>query len=88
MTDIAAKLNTSDLYTRFPKERSMLVRLPKFKLEYNQELEEALTSIGKRKKMLHGSMQENIPTFSHKTLPNNHNIHKLETYILANLSHL
>ncbi|XP_076138302.1 serpin peptidase inhibitor, clade F (alpha-2 antiplasmin, pigment epithelium derived factor), member 2b [Alosa pseudoharengus] len=46
MTDIAANFNTSDLYARFPKERSMLVRLPKFKLEYGQELEEALTSIG------------------------------------------
>lgn len=48
VTDIAAKLNTSDLYARFPKERSMQVRLPKFKLEYGQELEEALTSIGKK----------------------------------------
>lgn len=45
---IAAKLNTSDLYSRFPKERSMQVRLPKFKLEYGQELEEALTEMGKR----------------------------------------
>ncbi|XP_064207458.1 alpha-2-antiplasmin-like isoform X2 [Anguilla rostrata] len=43
---IAAKLNTSDLYARLPSEKAMQVKLPKFKLEYGQELEDALTSMG------------------------------------------
>ncbi|MCI4385873.1 hypothetical protein PGIGA_G00055660 [Pangasianodon gigas] len=43
---IAAKLNISDLYNHFPRERSMQVKLPKFKLDFTQELEEALTSMG------------------------------------------
>lgn len=45
---IAAKLNISDLYNHFPRERSMQVKLPKFKLDFTQELEEALTSMGER----------------------------------------
>lgn len=44
---IAAKLNISDLYNHFPREKSMQVKLPKFKLDFTQELEEALTSMGK-----------------------------------------
>ncbi|XP_058269302.1 serpin peptidase inhibitor, clade F (alpha-2 antiplasmin, pigment epithelium derived factor), member 2b [Hemibagrus wyckioides] len=46
VSDIAAKLNISELYNQFPRERSMLVKLPKFKLHFTQELEEALTSMG------------------------------------------
>ncbi|KAJ8386223.1 hypothetical protein AAFF_G00175430 [Aldrovandia affinis] len=46
VSSIAAKLNTSDLYARLPSEKTMKVKLPKFKLEYSQELDEALKSIG------------------------------------------
>ncbi|KAG9351619.1 hypothetical protein JZ751_022870 [Albula glossodonta] len=46
VSTLATKLNTSDLYARLPSEAAMHVKLPKFKLEYSQELEEALTSIG------------------------------------------
>ncbi|XP_017346442.1 serpin peptidase inhibitor, clade F (alpha-2 antiplasmin, pigment epithelium derived factor), member 2b isoform X1 [Ictalurus punctatus] len=43
---IAAKLNISDLYNHLPRERSMQVKLPKFKLDFTQELEEVLTNMG------------------------------------------
>ncbi|XP_046719124.1 serpin peptidase inhibitor, clade F (alpha-2 antiplasmin, pigment epithelium derived factor), member 2b [Silurus meridionalis] len=43
---IAAKLNISDLYNHFPREKSMQVKLPKFKLDFTQELEDTLTSMG------------------------------------------
>ncbi|KAK1785990.1 hypothetical protein P4O66_017737 [Electrophorus voltai] len=45
---IAANLDISDLYSRFPRERNMQVKLPKFKLDFSQELEEALTGMGLR----------------------------------------
>ncbi|XP_076831969.1 serpin peptidase inhibitor, clade F (alpha-2 antiplasmin, pigment epithelium derived factor), member 2b [Brachyhypopomus gauderio] len=48
MSAIAANLDISDLYSRFPRERNMQVKLPKFKLDFSQELEEALTSMGLR----------------------------------------
>ncbi|KAF5896408.1 alpha-2-antiplasmin-like, partial [Clarias magur] len=41
----AANLNISDLYGRLPNEKPMLVKLPKFKLEYKQDLQQALTSM-------------------------------------------
>lgn len=44
---ISAKLNISDLYIRLPRERNMQVKLPKFKLDFNQDLQEAMTSMGK-----------------------------------------
>lgn len=44
---LTAKLNISDLYNRLPRERPMQVKLPKFKLDYSQDLQEALTNIGK-----------------------------------------
>lgn len=47
MSAISAKLNTTDLYARLDRPRTMQVKLPKFKLEYGQELQEALTSMGK-----------------------------------------
>lgn len=47
MSAIVAKLNISDVYTRFPRERNMQVKLPKFKLEFNQDLQDAMTSMGK-----------------------------------------
>ncbi len=40
------KLNISDLYRRLPQEKTMQVSLPKVKLQYRQELQEALTSMG------------------------------------------
>jgi len=40
------KLNISDLYSRLPHEKTMQVNLPKVKLQYRQELQEALTSMG------------------------------------------
>lgn len=46
MSAIVAKLNISDVYTRFPRERNMQVKLPKFKLEFNQDLQDAMTSMG------------------------------------------
>ncbi|XP_072547222.1 serpin peptidase inhibitor, clade F (alpha-2 antiplasmin, pigment epithelium derived factor), member 2b isoform X2 [Salminus brasiliensis] len=46
VTTLAAKLNISNLYSRFPRERNMQVKLPKFKLDFTQELDEALTSMG------------------------------------------
>ncbi|KAK2827038.1 hypothetical protein Q7C36_017964 [Tachysurus vachellii] len=42
----ATNLNISDLYRRLPSEIPMLVKLPKFKLEYKQDLQQALTSMG------------------------------------------
>ncbi|XP_028818660.1 serpin peptidase inhibitor, clade F (alpha-2 antiplasmin, pigment epithelium derived factor), member 2b [Denticeps clupeoides] len=46
VSDIAEKFNMSDVYSQLQRERSMQVRLPKFKMEYSQELQEVLTSIG------------------------------------------
>ncbi|KAK2880999.1 hypothetical protein Q8A67_018267 [Cirrhinus molitorella] len=43
---IAAKLNISDIYHRLPRERNMQVKLPKFKLDFNQDLQEAMTNMG------------------------------------------
>lgn len=42
----AANLNISDLYRRLPSEIPMVVKLPKFKLEYKQDLQQVLTSMG------------------------------------------
>ncbi|XP_042603575.1 alpha-2-antiplasmin [Cyprinus carpio] len=42
----AAKLNISDMYKHFQSEKSMHVKLPKFKLQYKQDLRQALTSMG------------------------------------------
>lgn len=47
---VLPKLNISDLYSRLPQEKSMQVNVPKMKLQYRQELEEALTSMGEDKK--------------------------------------
>ncbi|KAM8853989.1 serpin peptidase inhibitor, clade F (alpha-2 antiplasmin, pigment epithelium derived factor), member 2b [Synchiropus picturatus] len=43
---LSANLNFSSLYERMPKERDAHVKVPKFKLEYSQELQEALTKLG------------------------------------------
>lgn len=44
---LLASLNVSDLYRRLPKERAVQVKVPKFKLEYAQELKDVFTGIGK-----------------------------------------
>ncbi|CAF96208.1 unnamed protein product, partial [Tetraodon nigroviridis] len=46
VSSVLPKLNISDLYRRLPQERIMHVNLPKVKLQYRQELQEALTSMG------------------------------------------
>ncbi|XP_074467100.1 alpha-2-antiplasmin-like [Sebastes fasciatus] len=43
---VLPRLNISDLYRRLPQEKTMQVNLPKLKLQYRQELQEALTSMG------------------------------------------
>ncbi|XP_047463540.1 alpha-2-antiplasmin [Mugil cephalus] len=43
---VLPRLNISDLYRRLPQEKTMQVNLPKVKLQYRQELQEALTSMG------------------------------------------
>lgn len=47
VSSVLTKLNISDLYRRLPQEKTMQVNLPKVKLQYRQELDEALTNMGK-----------------------------------------
>lgn len=47
VSSLSEKLNFSDLYNRMPAERPVQVKVPKFKLEYAQELQEVLTKLGK-----------------------------------------
>lgn len=49
MSTLTAKLNISDLYNRLPKQRAVQVKVPKFNLEYGQELKDVFTKIGKIK---------------------------------------
>lgn len=46
MTSMAAKLNLSNIYERLPREKAVQVKIPKFKLEYSQELQEVLMKLG------------------------------------------
>merc|ERR1712142_571302 len=46
MSHISAKLNFTDLYERLPKERAVQVKVPKFKLEYTQDLHDVLAKLG------------------------------------------
>nr|XP_046266696.1 alpha-2-antiplasmin-like isoform X1 [Scatophagus argus]XP_046266697.1 alpha-2-antiplasmin-like isoform X1 [Scatophagus argus] len=46
VSSVLPKLNISDLYGRLPQEKIMQVNLPKMKLQYRQELQEVLTSMG------------------------------------------
>ncbi|XP_063750659.1 alpha-2-antiplasmin-like isoform X2 [Eleginops maclovinus] len=46
LSAVLPKLNISDLYRRLPREKAMQVKLPKVKLQYRQELQEALTNMG------------------------------------------
>lgn len=49
VSSLLPKVNISDLYRRLPQERTMQVNLPKVNLQYRQELEEALTSMGEHR---------------------------------------
>ncbi|XP_008307597.1 serpin peptidase inhibitor, clade F (alpha-2 antiplasmin, pigment epithelium derived factor), member 2b isoform X1 [Cynoglossus semilaevis] len=40
------KINISDLYQRLPKERAVQVKVPKFTLDYTQDLQDVLTKMG------------------------------------------
>ncbi|XP_059208429.1 alpha-2-antiplasmin [Centropristis striata] len=46
VSSVLPRLNISDLFRRLPPERTMQVNLPKVKLQYRQELQEALTTMG------------------------------------------
>lgn len=46
LSQAAANLNITDLYERLPSETTMLVKLPKIKLEYKQDLQRALSNMG------------------------------------------
>ncbi|XP_076592028.1 serpin peptidase inhibitor, clade F (alpha-2 antiplasmin, pigment epithelium derived factor), member 2b [Chaetodon auriga] len=46
VSSLSAKLNVSDLYNRLPKQRAVQVKVPKFKLEYAQELQDVFTKLG------------------------------------------
>lgn len=46
VSSLAAKINVSHLYNRLPKERVVQVKVPKFKLEYAQELKDVFTKLG------------------------------------------
>ncbi|CAL8276962.1 unnamed protein product [Arctogadus glacialis] len=46
VSSLLPKLNISDLYSRLPAEHTMQVALPKFRLQYRQELQEPLTNLG------------------------------------------
>lgn len=46
VASLLPKLNVSGLYSCLPKERAVQVKVPKFKLEYSQELQEVFTKIG------------------------------------------
>ncbi|XP_029375556.1 alpha-2-antiplasmin [Echeneis naucrates] len=46
VSSVLSKLNISDLYRRLPQEKRMQVNLPRVKLQYRQELQEALSSLG------------------------------------------
>uniref|UniRef100_A0A3Q4HVZ2 Serpin domain-containing protein n=1 Tax=Neolamprologus brichardi TaxID=32507 RepID=A0A3Q4HVZ2_NEOBR len=46
LLSVLSKLNISDLYRSLPQEKLMQVNLPKLKLEYQKELQAALTNMG------------------------------------------
>ncbi|XP_059187262.1 serpin peptidase inhibitor, clade F (alpha-2 antiplasmin, pigment epithelium derived factor), member 2b [Centropristis striata] len=46
VSSLSAKLNISELYRRLPKERAVQVKVPKFKLEYAQDLQDVFTKLG------------------------------------------
>ncbi|XP_019943788.1 serpin peptidase inhibitor, clade F (alpha-2 antiplasmin, pigment epithelium derived factor), member 2b [Paralichthys olivaceus] len=46
VSSLLPKLNISSLYEHLPKERAVQVKVPKFKLEYGQELQDVFTKLG------------------------------------------
>ncbi|XP_071353493.1 serpin peptidase inhibitor, clade F (alpha-2 antiplasmin, pigment epithelium derived factor), member 2b [Trachinotus anak] len=46
VSSLSEKLNISDLYDRLPKEKAVQVKVPKFKLEYTQELQDVFIKLG------------------------------------------
>ncbi|XP_077421860.1 serpin peptidase inhibitor, clade F (alpha-2 antiplasmin, pigment epithelium derived factor), member 2b [Vanacampus margaritifer] len=46
VSSLAPKLNISSIYARLPKQRVVHVKIPKFKLEYAQELQEVFMKMG------------------------------------------
>ncbi|KAK7883111.1 hypothetical protein WMY93_029285 [Mugilogobius chulae] len=46
MSLLATKLNLSNIYERLPREKAVQVKIPKFKLEYNQELQDVFIKLG------------------------------------------
>ncbi|XP_035009769.1 serpin peptidase inhibitor, clade F (alpha-2 antiplasmin, pigment epithelium derived factor), member 2b [Hippoglossus stenolepis] len=46
VSSLSPKLNISSLYERLPKERAVQVKVPKFKLDYGQDLQEVFTKLG------------------------------------------
>ncbi|KAJ0063690.1 hypothetical protein NL108_006614, partial [Boleophthalmus pectinirostris] len=45
ISSLATKLNLSNVYERLPREKAVNVKIPKFKLEYSQELQEVFTKL-------------------------------------------
>lgn len=66
VSSVLPKLNISDLYRRLPQEKIMHVSLPKVKLQYRQELQEALTSMGEE---THQALQNRVCVMWTSTLP-------------------
>ncbi|XP_019729848.1 serpin peptidase inhibitor, clade F (alpha-2 antiplasmin, pigment epithelium derived factor), member 2b [Hippocampus comes] len=46
VSSLAPKLNITSIYARLPKQRVVHVKVPKFKMEYAQELQEVFTKLG------------------------------------------
>lgn len=65
VSSVLPRLNISDLYRRLPQETTTMVSLPKVKLEFRQELEEALTKTGEGR-----SSPTAAPTLHHHRLNN------------------
>lgn len=59
MSAIVSKLNISEVYARFPRERNMQVKLPKFKLDFNQDLQDAMISMGENPRQIYAHNARN-----------------------------
>ncbi|XP_058489353.1 serpin peptidase inhibitor, clade F (alpha-2 antiplasmin, pigment epithelium derived factor), member 2b [Solea solea] len=46
LSSLYSKINISELYNRLPKERAVQVKVPKFKLDYAQDLQDVFTKMG------------------------------------------
>lgn len=72
VSSVLPKLNISDLYRRLPQQKMMQVNLPKVKLQYRQELQEALTSMGENVRLTRGGRDVNPPGSHHISLVHSH----------------